>query len=412
MSLAVIGAGLGLPVFSLTSVAYGADEKQTISPEVGKPLQDAQAALKGGNYKGALNSLRQAEALPNRTAYENQVIGQLSIAAAVPAGECAVAAKSAEGLAGRISGETALVYDKGIGECFLRANDYTQSLIWLDKYVKAGGNEEAVRPFLAQAAYLKGDYATAKQESQALVQADERAGRAPVEKNLLLWLSCIIKLNARDTDPAYGSILEKLVTYYPKHDYWVDLQSSVQRKLSDRLTLDFLRLQLATGTLARGTDDESTYSDFAQRSLAAGYPGEAQKIVQAAYDAKIFGGAQAARESRLKAAIDTKAAEDKRSLPGVESEAENAKDGTALVNTGLDWVLYGDTAKGIPLMEKGVQKGGGKHPDDDKLHLGFAYYVAGQKDKAIKTLGSVGPADGAGDLARLWIILAKSGKGA
>src|ERR1035441_8666764 len=45
--------------------------------------------------------------------------------------------------------------------------------------------------------------------------------------------------------------MEKLVTYYPKKEYWVDLMSRMQRKptFSDRLSLDAYRLSLATGSM-------------------------------------------------------------------------------------------------------------------------------------------------------------------
>jgi hypothetical protein len=56
------------------------------------------------------------------------------------------------------------------------------------------------------------------------------------------------------------------------------------------------------------------------------------------------------------------------------------------------------------MMEQGLRKGGLKHPDEARLHLGYAYHLAGQNQKAIRVFKTVHGADGAASLARLWII--------
>ncbi len=78
------------------------------------------------------------------------------------------------------------------------------------------------------------------------------------------------------------------------------------------------------------------------------------------------------------------------------------KDGNALVRIGMAYTGLGQYDKGIALMQKGIAKGGMKHPEDARLHLGIAYLRAGNKAKANETLRGVKGTDGAADLARLW----------
>ena len=67
-------------------------------------------------------------------------------------------------------------------------------------------------------------------------------------------------------------------------------------------------------------------------------------------------------------------------------------------------MLNGKSEKGLEMMEQGMRRGGLKRPDDARLHLGYAYHVAGQKQKAIQVFKTVQGGDGPASLARLWII--------
>src|ERR1700675_1965169 len=58
-----------------------------VRPEVGKPLQAAQALVKQRKGREAMAEIAKAEAVPNRTAYENQVIAQMKAAASSAAGD-------------------------------------------------------------------------------------------------------------------------------------------------------------------------------------------------------------------------------------------------------------------------------------------------------------------------------------
>src|SRR5258706_15739592 len=77
-----------------------------VRPEVGKPLQAAQALLKQKKGREAMAEIAKAEAVPNRTAYENQIIGQMKAAAASASGDNDATIRANQALldSGKVSG--------------------------------------------------------------------------------------------------------------------------------------------------------------------------------------------------------------------------------------------------------------------------------------------------------------------
>jgi hypothetical protein len=194
--------------------------------------------------------------------------------------------------------------------------------------------------------------------------------------------------------------LERLVAYYPRKEYWADLLRRIESKpgFSNRLTLDVLRLRLATKTIESGAD----YSEMAQLALQQGQAAEARKILDEGFAVGALGkGAEAERQRRLLALATQRAESAPRDL--ATAEAEGSADGNALVRIGLAYTGLGQYDKGIALIQQGIAKGGLKHADDARLHLGLAYLRAGNKAKANEAFRSVKGNDGAADLARLWM---------
>src|SRR5580692_5880254 len=52
-------------------------EAAGVRPAIGKPLQQAQALAAAGKYPAALDAVSQAEAVPNKTPAETQIISQM-----------------------------------------------------------------------------------------------------------------------------------------------------------------------------------------------------------------------------------------------------------------------------------------------------------------------------------------------
>ena len=392
----VLCASLALFAASLPARAEG------VRPEVGKPLQAAQALIKQRKGREAMAEIAKAEAVPNRTAYENQIIAQMKAAASSSMGDNDATIKNNMAVldSGKVSGREATALVEGIAVAYYNKKDYAEAVKWSQRYFKEGGTDSAMRTVLLQSYYLGNDCASV---NKMLGNGSEE--RKASEEELQILANCYQR--QKDTAGYVGAI-EKLVLFYPKKDYWIDLLSHVQRKpgfASDRLAVHVYRLRMAIGM----TLDTNDYMEMAQLALQAGVPAEAKAIVDKGYDSKALGtGNQAERHQRLRDLVSKSLAETQRNRAKEEADAMAAKDGNDLVKVGLNYVYEGKTDKGLRLMEMGIKRDLLKRPEDAKLLYGEALLKAGQAAKAVSVFREVRGTDGTADLARLWILEARA----
>ena len=382
--------------------AEEAAKAETVRPEVGKPLQAAQELLKGRKAGEALARIAEADAVAGKTAFEAYLIERLRAPAAIQAGDKDAANKSVEIVlaSGRLSATERQKMQEAMAGMYYRANDYAQAVAWAQRYSREGAASPQMRTLLIQSLYLNNEFDVAAREIQIDLQADDRSGRAPAEDRLQLLGSCYLKLNDAQN---YIRTLERMVSLYPKKEYWLELISRIEKKpgFAERLALDVSRLKLSTGNFAGAND----YIVMGQLALQAGFPAEARKVIEQGFAKGVLGvGADAGRHKRLLDMALKDAAEDQKTLAQTEAAATAAREGNALVGTGFNYVVLGQFDKGLALMEQGIRKAGLKRPEDAALHLGVAYLMAGQKVRARQVLQSVQGSDGAADLARLWIV--------
>ena len=392
-------------VLALAVPLQNAPAQEAVRPDVGKPLQAAQELIKAQKFKDALAKVRDADAVANKTPNETFLVERMRIAAASGAGDVETAAKSFEVLSasGKVPGPEKVRMVESLAGAYYRAKDYAKAMVWSQRYFKEGGTNPSIRTLLIQSQYLSGDFSGAAKELTTEIQAAEKNGTAPAQERLNLLLNAGTQMKDPNTT-VYA--LERLVTYYPKKEYWVDLLSRMQRKpnFSDRLALDTYRLSLATGSMTAAND----FMEMAQLALQAGLPAEGKQVVDKGFASGTLGnGAEGERHKRLRDLVNKKLEEDKVMRADAEKQALADKDGTALVNAGFNLVYNGQATKGLPMMQQGIAKAGLKRPDDARLHLAIAHLMAGDSAKAQGILKTVGGGDGTADLARLWALYAK-----
>ena len=397
MRLSAILSGLLLAAWIAGAAAQG----PALRPEVGKPIQAAIEALKQKRGKEALVKAREAQSVANKTPYETYIVERVIGQAAAIAGEAGVAARSLEAAANSPAApeaERKAIVGAAAGQYYLM-KEYGKAADLASRYMREGGTDRSIRTIYVQSLYLSNNFAAAAKAIAADVEADEHAGKAPPEDELQLLANAY---NQQKDAAGYARTMEKLVAHYPKKDYWQAVIYGVTTRpgYSDRLAIEIARLKLATGTMRTAEE----YVEAAQLSLQEGFPAEAKKIVDQGYSAGLLGtGPDAARHKRLKDLAEKSLAEDQAAIAKESGQAP--KDGKALFNEGFNLVLNGKSAKGLEMMEQGLKLGTGfRRIDHAKLQMGYAYYLAGQKQKAQQAYKRVQGDDGALALARLWLI--------
>jgi len=389
--------------------AQAVDPNEVFREQVAKPLQAANELINTGKNAEAMAKVREAEQIVDRTPLESYLINRTRGIAASGLGDTQTAIKSFEAVlaSGRSPPDEQLKLTEAIGQLYFKASDYGNAVLWIQRYMRAGGTNPEMRMQLVRSFYLSEQYSAAATELRSMIEADEKSGAKPPLDRLQLLGSAYIKMN---DGAGQGYVLDKVLVYYPKKEYWADAIGRVQGKpgFSERLQLDVLRLQEATGTLT----EAAQYTAMAQLALRVAAPGEAKRVIDKGFAAGILGtGPNADEQRKLRDAAAKQVVDDEKVLAQNAKDAADAKDGNALVNVGYAMASTGQFDKGIALIEQGIQKGGLSNPDEARLHLAIAYLAAGQKAKAVAAFKSVQGADATADLARLWLIHAQRSSG-
>jgi hypothetical protein len=392
LALAALGFTAAAPIIGVAP----AHAAESMRPEIGKPLQAAQALMKQGKHKDALAKLREADKVAGKTPNEAYLIERVRAAAASSAGDYGTAANAFEALiaSGKLSASERAQFSEGLIGIYMRGGELGKANEAILRQLK-NGDDPKLRGYLMQNYYKQGNIAALETE----LRNAEKSGRMSED---MLGMLANIQLKKNDK-VGYVNTIEKMAANYPKAQYWNDLLNRVQGKpgFSGRLAVDVYRLKLANGLLKK----PSEYMEMAQLVLQAKAPAEALKIIDKGYKAGALGtGPDAARHQRLKDLAEKTLADQTKGATALESEYAAAKDNDGLVALGYGLVQAGQTDKGLKMMETAVKAGALRYPDEAKLLLGEAYAAAGKKQQAITTLRTVNGKEGTADLARYWIM--------
>ena len=409
VALALGGVVAGTFASGLVSVAMAADEKAEkpqVSAAAGPDLQAAQKAIAAGKMSEALDSLNKVAANAKKNEYDTYAMNSMLMQVYSKEGKQTELVKPLEALLASkyISPQQTPVFLNALGGLYFQQKNYDEAISYGERFLKGGYPDKGGQAHLlvVQSYYLKNDFKTSGKLATDMVDAQAKAGETPTEQLLQLGLSSASK---QGDDAGVSRWLEKLVTYYPKPEYWQNVLDSLFRsKMPDRSLLQVYRLALDVGALK----ESGMYTDMAQLSLDAGSPGEAVTILQKGFDGNVF--TQAADKNRNQHLLDTakkQADADQPALPKLEAEAPSAADGNKFVGVGTGFFGYKQYDKAATDLAAGIAKGGLKDAIGAQLLLGVAQVKSGHKEDGIAPLKKVKGDPTLERVANLWVLHAK-----
>jgi tetratricopeptide (TPR) repeat protein len=397
-------AALATSLLFLGATALGADKPQN-SAKLAKPLKEAHDDLNAKKYPEAIAKLKEAEGIAGKTPYDQHLINDMLAFAYIKTNDFPDAGKAWEeeiddGFTPATEQQQKI---RGLAALHYQLKNYDKAIEFGQRAIKGGFAEEETRKIVGQAYYLKGDWKDTLKFEEGLVDASIKAGSSPSSESLQLVLSACVKME--DT-ACQTKTLEKLVTYYPKPEYWQNLLFSLMKETasSDANTLQTFRLMYEVDVL-KSPDD---FIEMAQLAMDAGSPGEAQKALQRGFDKNVFADQRNKdKAQRLLEKAKVKGAADLPTLDKIATQADAAPTGVQNAGMGLAYLGYGQYDKAVNEYTKAVTKGGLKNPPETQLMLGIADLKAGHKDDAVKAFKAVKGDPILERLAGLWALHAR-----
>ena len=401
---AVLAVALTCLVAGFAAPAGAADQPQ-VSRELAKPLKAAQEALTAKQYAEAIAKTKEANAIPSKTAYDQYIINEFLLSAYAGQNNYAEAAGYIETNQSSPYTTAAVRQQrvKTLMALYYQLRNWPKVSEFGAQARANGDNSSDTLQLVANAAYLQGKYKDAMNTMQEVVNRADDSGGRPDEKSLKFIWDCANRLK---DDATAGRTVEKLVTYYPKPDYWqYAMVSLMQAKGSDdRLTLNIYRLANEVGILQRSSD----YTEAAQIALDQGNPGEANAFLQTAFSKNLFTDERdKARNQRLLDSAKSKAAVDRAGIVKFEADAAKLPAGDGLVQIGAAYLGFGEPDKAAAAISKGIAKGNLKYADEAYLLLGIAELRRKSIDDARKAFGKVTNDAKYTRLAKLWALRAR-----
>ncbi len=402
-------AGAQLLVGTPTAFAQEKKEekkKQGVSPKVGKLLKPAQEAMKNEQWAEAAAKIREAQALPERTPFDDYQINEFLFFVSVKQGEPGYpeAAKALEQVvnSGFMPEEVKAERTRNLAQLLFQTKDYAKSIEYGKRWIEMSGGTAGAYELVGQAQYLTEDNASAIATLNQAVEAAKKAGE-PVKEQ---WLQVILSAYDRTEDSAgVSKTLEALVEHAPTEKYWEQLLDTVYATPDndDRTVLEIHRLRNEIGVLKRADD----YVEMSDIAAAVGIPAEAARAMEKALAAPDAQAKDKERRSGRLSELKRTAETDRKSLPGLEKEAATATgSGEFDYALGVGLLSFDQYDQATAALKRAVQKGKLKRPDEAQIMLGRSLLKSNQKEEARAAFQAVPANSKLARIARLWAIYA------
>ncbi len=308
-------------------------------------------------YPKRSRRLKEVEALSDKTPYDEHVMNELYGFVYVRTQQYAEAAKVLE--AGLNDGflteaDQRVAPARRLAQVNYQIKNYDKAIEFGNRVIKAGQADDDMVTLVSQAYYIKGDYKGTIAFVNDYNEGQIKSGKTPKEQSINLVLSSCIKLD--DNDCATKA-LERMVSYYPKPDYWQNLLYSLfqQPGQTDKSLIQVYRLAADVDVLKRPED----YTEYAQLAIEAGSPGEAEAILQKGMAKNVFTDPKLAdRNKRLLENAKQQADQDRASLDKVAKDAAAGKTGDKDVSIGLAYLGYKQYEKAVEAIQRGLAQAG------------------------------------------------------
>ncbi len=405
--VAGVAAAIALAVSGVTvTTAVVAQEKEAVSKAAAKPLKAANDAVQAKKWDEALAKLQEAKAVSGATAYDKYVIAQLEAFAYARKGNFAEAGRAMEDQlnSGKVPAAEQGKLINGLSTVYYQLKNYPKSAEYGQKAIAAGAADADTYTLVGQSYYLQGKYQDTIKFLNSYVSDQEKRGQTPKEQTLQLVSESYIKLNDNNGSTA---TLEKLVSYYPKPNYWNNLLYVLMRTEgnSDLVTLNIYRLMLDTNTLKQASD----FTEMSQLAIERGTPCEAQHVLEKGNAENAFTEQRDKdRNARLLETAKKSCLADKAGIAKFETEAKATAAGEADVRLGQAYLSFDQYDKAVEAIQRGIGKGQLKSPEEAQILLGIAQLKAKKADEAAKSFKAAKGDAKLTRLANLWALHAKA----
>jgi hypothetical protein len=358
-------------------------------------LQEALDLEKAQNFAGAMEKIRAADAIADKTPAEEFVIAKFMGSIALKLNDQATAAtafsRALSSGAVPDNEKASLLY---IAMALSAAQkNYAQAIAFGEQLIALGPLDERAAVALAQSYYNKGDYVNAlKIAGEALPRATDPAMKAAL-------LEVRTKGQAQTGNQA-GAIasLEQQCAEKCDGKTWgqlAEVTMSRIRGLTNKQALNIFRLRLAAGGM-----DAEDYVTMASLDVQFALPAEARNTLQKGIAAGTI--TRSGRVAQILGQVTTEAQRESGTLASFEREAAARSNGDADVKLGETYFAHGKLAEAEVALRRGLGKGGVRDREDAQITLGIVLLAAGKKDEAIAAFNSAGSSP----VAKLWTLYA------
>ena len=221
---------------------------------------------------------------------------------------------------------------------------------------------------LANGYFQLKDYDKSLSNIQTAIDREEAAGKLPKEQ----WynLARFIHYDRENFREALN-VLELLIMYYPKKQYWVQASHLYAEEKDEARQLALLEATYEQNLLDRSQDIVL----LSQLYLQAEVPFPAALAMEKGFADNIV--EEESKNYELAGVAWRQAQEVAKSLPMLEAAASKSEKGELYARLGNVYLDVDKNEEAIKALKRGLDRGGVKRPDQARLALGMAYFNLG-----------------------------------